>query len=44
MASIPGWEREFKKPVVTTNQAALWAVLRRLKSADRLPGLGRLLA
>ncbi len=43
MASIPGWEREFKKPVVTTNQAALWAVLRRLNSADRLPGLGRLL-
>jgi maleate isomerase len=43
MASIPGWEREFGKPVVTTNQAALWAVLRRLGSADRLPGLGRLL-
>jgi maleate cis-trans isomerase len=43
MASIPGWEREFNKPVVTTNQAALWAVLRRLNSADRLPGLGRLL-
>ena len=44
MASIEGWEREFGKPVVTTNQAALWAVLRRLGSADRLPGLGRLLA
>jgi maleate isomerase len=43
MAAIPGWEREFKKPVVTTNQAALWAVLRRLGSTDRLPGLGRLL-
>jgi maleate cis-trans isomerase len=43
MASIPGWEREFKKPVVTTNQAALWAVLRRLDSPDRFPGLGRLL-
>ena len=43
MAAIPGWEREFKKPVVTTNQAALWAVLRRLNSADRFPGLGRLL-
>jgi maleate isomerase len=43
MASIPGWEREFKKPVVTTNQAALWAVLRRLDSPDRIPGLGRLL-
>lgn len=43
MASIDAWEREFNKPVVTTNQAALWAVLRRLNSADRLPGLGRLL-
>ncbi len=43
IASIEGWERVFKKPVVTTNQAALWAVLRRLNSADRLPGLGRLL-
>ena len=43
MASIAGWEREFGKPVVTTNQAALWAVLRRLDSTDRLPGLGRLL-
>jgi maleate cis-trans isomerase len=43
MASIPQWEAEFKKPVVTTNQAAFWAVLRRLGSTDRLPGLGRLL-
>jgi maleate cis-trans isomerase len=43
MASIPGWEREFKKPVVTTNQAALWAMRQRLGSTDRMPGLGRLL-
>ncbi|HVC56597.1 MAG TPA: hypothetical protein VND95_11610 [Stellaceae bacterium] len=43
MASLPQWEREFKKPVVTTNQAALWAVRQRLGSADRFPGLGRLL-
>ena len=43
MASIAGWEREFGKPVVTTNQAALWAALRRLGSPDRFPGLGRLL-
>ena len=40
MASIAAWEREFKKPVVTTNQAAVWAVLRRLGSKDRIPGLG----
>jgi maleate cis-trans isomerase len=43
MASIPEWEREFKKPVITTNQAALWAMLRALGSNDRLPGLGKLL-
>ena len=44
MASIEPWEREFKKPVVTTNQAALWGMRRRLGSGDRMPGLGRLLA
>ena len=43
MASIPAWEREFKKPVVTTNQAAVWAMLRRIGAKDRIPGLGRLL-
>ena len=44
MPSIAGWEREFGKPVVTTNQASFWAVLRAFKSADRLPTFGRLLA
>jgi len=44
MTYIGEWEREFGKPVVTTNQAALWGVRKRLGSADRLPGLGRLLA
>src|SRR5579862_4973444 len=39
MQSIPEWEREFNKPVITTNQAALWAMLRRIGSNDRLPGL-----
>lgn len=43
LASIPAWEREFKKPVITTNQAALWAMLRRVGSKDAIPGLGRLL-
>src|SRR3989440_10200814 len=43
MASIPAWESEFNKPVVTTNQAAFWAATRRLGSKDRFPGLGRLL-
>jgi len=44
MASIPAWEAEFNKPVVTTNQAAFWAVTRRLGSSQTIPGLGRLLA
>jgi maleate isomerase len=43
MASIEGWERQFGKPVITTNQAALWATRQRLGSTDRMPGLGRLL-
>ena len=44
MASIAGWEKEFAKPVVTTNQAAIWAMLRQLGPGDRIAGLGRLLA
>ena len=44
MASIAAWEREFGKPVVTTNQASLWAMLRAFGGADRLPAFGRLLA
>lgn len=43
MQSIAAWEREFGKPVVTTNQASLWVVLRRLGSKDAIPGLGKLL-
>ena len=44
MPSIAAWERELGKPVVTTNQASIWAMLRAFDSADRLPGFGRLLA
>jgi maleate cis-trans isomerase len=44
MASIAEWEREFKKPVVTTNQASFWAVLTMLKTGDTVEGYGRLLA
>ena len=40
---IAAWEREFGKPVITTNQAALWAVLQTMKVATPLPGWGRLL-
>jgi maleate cis-trans isomerase len=44
MSSIAAWEREFRKPVVTTNQASFWAALRAFGSSDRLTAYGRLLA
>ena len=44
MPSIAAWERELGKPVVTTNQASIWAMLRAFDSAERLPAFGRLLA
>ena len=44
MNSIAGWEREFQKPVVTTNQASFWAMLRAFDSGERIPDFGRLLA
>ncbi len=43
MAHIAGWEREFNKPVVTTNQALIWAMLRRFGAAEGIRGLGHLL-
>ncbi len=43
MNSIAAWEREFGKPVVTTNQASFWAMLRHFNVGDRLPTFGRLL-
>ena len=43
MSFVPAWEREFGKPVVTTNQAALWAMMEIMGVSDPLPGLGRLL-
>jgi maleate isomerase len=44
LRAIAAWEQQFQKPVVTTNQAALWAMLGVMKIATPLPGLGRLLA
>jgi len=41
---IEPWEREFNKPVITTNQAALWAILQTMKIKTPLPAWGRLLA
>jgi maleate cis-trans isomerase len=43
MDRIAAWERQFGKPVITTNQAALWAVLQAMKATTPLPGKGRLL-
>jgi maleate cis-trans isomerase len=44
MTSISAWEQEFNKPVVTTNQASFWAMLRTFNTGDRIPTFGRLLA
>lgn len=43
MPWIADWERDFGKPVVTTNQAALWAMMDVMRIAKPLPGFGRLL-
>ena len=42
MGSIAAWEREFGKPVVTSTQAAVWAMAREL-GGERIAGYGRLL-
>jgi maleate isomerase len=42
MMSIAAWEREFGKPVVTSTQAAVWAMARQL-AGDRITGFGQLL-
>lgn len=44
MPSITAWESEFGKPVITTNQAALWAIMRQMKLTTPMAGMGRLLA
>jgi len=41
---IAPWERQFGKPVITTNQAALWGILRTMGVSASLPEWGRLLA
>jgi maleate cis-trans isomerase len=43
MHAIADWERQFRKPVITTNQSSMWAIFRALGSSDSLPGYGRLL-
>jgi len=41
---IADWEQQFQKPVITTNQAALWAMMGVMRVTTPLPGVGRLLA
>ena len=43
MDAIAAWEQQFGKPVITTNQAALWAVMRAMRISTPLSGKGRLL-
>ena len=43
MPWIAEWEQALRKPVITTNQAALWGALGVMKLNNPLPGLGRLL-
>ena len=40
----PELELALNKPVVTTNQAGIWALLRQLGGQERLTGMGQLLA
>ena len=42
--SIEAWEKQFGKPVITTNQATLWAVRQAMGLTTPLAGWGRLLA
>ncbi|MEA3195760.1 MAG: maleate isomerase [Betaproteobacteria bacterium] len=41
---IDGWEKRLGKPVVTTNQVAMWAIFGALGGGETLPGYGRLLS
>jgi maleate cis-trans isomerase len=43
MRHVAGWEQAFGKPVITTNQATLWAMLRQMNLSLPMPELGRLL-
>jgi len=43
MSSIERWEAQFRKPVITTNQATLWAVMQAMRVSTPLAGFGQLL-
>lgn len=40
---IDGWEKRLGKPVVTTNQVAMWGIFHALGDGETLSGYGRLL-
>jgi maleate isomerase len=44
MKYLDGWEKQIGKPIVATNQALVWWVMKTLGMTDRLSGMGRLLA
>ena len=44
MRYIDAWEEQFGRPVITTNQLAIWATLRAVAETVRIDGYGRLLA
>jgi maleate isomerase len=44
MPFISDWERAVGKPVITTNQAMLWAMVQMMQADEKLAGFGRLLA
>jgi maleate isomerase len=39
MSFVPRWERAVGKPVISTNQATLWAMLQIMRVVEKLPGL-----
>ena len=43
MPFISDWERAVGKPVITTNQATLWAMIQMMRADEKLPSFGRLL-
>jgi maleate cis-trans isomerase len=43
MSFIRIWESLVAKPVISTNQTALWAMLKIMRVDEKLPGRGRLL-
>lgn len=40
---IEDLEKEYKRPVITSNQASIWAALRKIKVTEEIEGFGQLL-